>query len=148
MADNDVQQPLTVLLIEDSVIQAKIVRNVLATIDNLQLLDVAEDGVEGMAFLRREGEHANAELPNLVLLDINMPRMDGFEVLREMKADPVLCRIPVIMLTTSTDEHDIAKSYQDGASTYIAKPVDLNNLKHVFDTFGKYWKAAKLPKLE
>jgi CheY-like chemotaxis protein len=81
-----------------------------------------------------------------VLLDINMPRKNGFEVLTEMKAHPDLRKIPVVMLTTSTDDEDIVRSYEDGASTYISKPVGIEDLERIFEHFAHYWvQAAKLP---
>jgi CheY-like chemotaxis protein len=105
-----------------------------------------EDGVEAMAYLRREGKYQGAKRPGLVLLDINMPRKSGFEVLSELKADPDLRKIPVVMLTSSTDDQDVVKSYEDGASTYIAKPVKTEDLERIFKHFAHYWvQTAKLP---
>jgi CheY-like chemotaxis protein len=145
-AHNGLAKPVDVLLVEDSRVQAELVKWVLAELPTLDLLDVVGDGVEAMAYLHREGKYQSAKRPGLVLLDINMPRKNGFEVLNEMKADPDLRKIPVVMLTTSTDDHDIVKSYEDGASTYIAKPVKTEDLERIFRHFSHYWvQTARLP---
>jgi chemotaxis family two-component system response regulator Rcp1 len=109
-------------------------------------LSVAADGVEAMAFLRREGKHAHAPRPDLILLDLNMPRKDGREVLAEIKADPDLRRIPVVILTMSTAEKDILESYDLHANCYIAKPVDLDQFLGVVQSIGEFWLATvRLP---
>jgi CheY-like chemotaxis protein len=139
-------QPVEVLLAEDSKTQARLMKSILDREPRLNLLAIVEDGVEAMNYLRREGRYENAKQPGLVLLDIDMPRMNGFEVLNEMKADPQLRKIPVIMLTSSTDDHDVVKSYEDGANTYIAKPLQPKDLSSIFRRFTDYWiDAAKLP---
>jgi CheY-like chemotaxis protein len=140
-------EPVDVLLVEDSRVQAELVKQVLAKMPALDLLDTVGDGVEALAYLRREGKYQSAKRPGLVLLDIHMPRKSGLEVLKEMKADPDLRRIPVVMLTSSTDEQDIVKSYEDGASTYITKPVGSQDLEQILGHFAHYWvQAAKLPR--
>ena len=140
------EQAIDVLLVEDSKLQAALVKRVLAELPSLNLVEIAEDGVDAMAYLRREGEYQNAIRPGLVLLDINMPRKNGFEVLGEMKADPELRSIPVVMLTSSNDERDVTRSYENGASTFVAKPVTKEDLQHTFASFAKYWvEMAKLP---
>jgi len=127
-------------------VQAAVVRRVLAELPSLNLVKISEDGVEAMAYLRREGEYHNAIRPGLVLLDINLPRKDGFEVLDEMKADPELRRIPVAMLTSSTDDRDVVGPYEDGACTFVAKPVTKEDLQGTFEHFAQYWaQMAELP---
>jgi CheY-like chemotaxis protein len=146
MDSDSVPKPIDVLLVEDSRLQAELVKRTLAELAELNLVAIAEDGVVAMAYLRREGKHRDAVRPELVLLDINMPNKDGFQVLNEMKADPELRRIPVVMLTSSTDDQDIVKSYEDGACTYIPKPITEENLKSAFQFFAHYWtKTARLP---
>jgi len=142
-------EAIDVLLVEDSRVQAELVKRALAELPSLNLLAIAEDGVEAMAYLRREGKYQNAARPGLVLLDINMPRKNGFEVLGEMKASPELRKIPVVMLTANTDEQSIVKSYEDGASTFITKPVTKDDLERTFEFFAHYWsRTAKLPPRE
>ena len=94
---------------------------------------------EALAYLRRQGEYQNARMPGLILLDINMPRKNGFEVLNEMKADPALVHIPVIMLTTSDNEADVVKSYAKGACSFITKPMDFDKFGEVVKQFALYW---------
>ncbi len=139
------KRPLGVLLAEDSRVQAQLVEIIMEEMPDLELLAVVEDGSEALAYLRREGKYAEAKRPDLLLLDINMPNVDGFEVLNEMKADPRLNTIPVVMLTTSDADEDVMKSYDYGASTFIQKPVDPEKLQHVFNHLAVYWSSAKLP---
>jgi CheY-like chemotaxis protein len=102
-------------------------------------LHVATDGVEAMAFLRGEGQYANSVRPDLVLLDLNLPRMDGRQVLAEMKADPRLKLIPVVVLTTSRAEQDVLQSYALQANCYISKPVDLEQFMTVIRSIEDFW---------
>lgn len=109
-------------------------------------LRFVEDGVELLQFLRREGEYAGAPRPGIILLDLNMPRMDGREALREIKADPDLRRIPVVVMTTSKAEEDVVRSYDLGASSYITKPVTFEGLVEVMRALGRYWiEIVELP---
>ena len=109
-------------------------------------LQWVQDGEQLMIFLRKENEYKNAVTPDIILLDLNMPRKDGREALREIKADPRLRAIPVIMLTTSNTETDILKSYDLGANSYITKPVTFAGLVDVVKTLEKYWfQIVKLP---
>jgi two-component system, chemotaxis family, response regulator Rcp1 len=109
-------------------------------------LYVAEDGVEAMAFLRRGPGHENAPRPDLILLDLNLPRKDGREVLAEIKADEELKRIPVVVLTTSEDEKDILKSYNLHANCYIHKPVDFKQFMHIVQSLEGFWlTVVRLP---
>lgn len=102
-------------------------------------LHTVDDGVELLKFLRREGEYADAPRPGLVLLDLNMPRMDGREALMQIKADPDLRRIPVVVLTTSKAEADLVRSYDLGAASFITKPVTFPGLVEVVRSLGRYW---------
>jgi len=139
-------EAINVLLVEDSKVQAELIKRALAELTSLNLVEIVEDGVEAMAYLRREGRYQNATRPGLVLLDINMPRKNGFEVLREMKEDAGLRKIPVVILTSSSEDQDVVKSYEDGASTFIAKPVTKKDLQKTFAFFADYWtQTAKLP---
>jgi CheY-like chemotaxis protein len=105
------------------------------------------DGEELMCFLRREGKYADAPRPGLILLDLNMPRMDGREALREIKRDPDLRSIPIVVLTTSTQEEDILRSYDLGANSYITKPVTFDALLKVLAALGEYWvQVVQLPR--
>jgi len=97
------------------------------------------DGDEALDFLFRRGDHAGAPRPGVVLLDLNLPGTDGREVLTEMKADPELRQIPVIVLTTSSDERDVSACYQAGASSYIQKPVDLEGFMRAIERLNDYW---------
>jgi CheY-like chemotaxis protein len=110
----------------------------------LNLLQVVSDGVEALAYLRREGKYHAARTPGLILLDINMPKMNGFEVLQVIKSEPRLRMIPVIMLTTSTRDEDIARSYDGGACSFVAKPVNLEKLKEVIKQFALYWTLVSI----
>jgi chemotaxis family two-component system response regulator Rcp1 len=102
-------------------------------------LHVAEDGVEAMAFLKREGKYAKKERPDLILLDLNLPRKDGRAVLEEVKGNPSLCTIPIVVLTTSGSEEDILKSYMLHANCYICKPVSLEGFLTVVKSIDNFW---------
>ncbi|WP_425401129.1 response regulator [Aeoliella sp.] len=105
-----------------------------------------EDGIQAMQFLRREGDFADAPRPDLILLDLNMPRKSGREVLKEIKEDPQLHSIPVVVLTTSDDEKDVARSYEHQANSYVTKPVDLDQFREVLKTLKDYWfSVVRLP---
>ncbi|GAA3965648.1 response regulator [Thermobifida alba] len=117
-------QPIEVLLVEDDPGDALMTREAFAEHKVGNRLHVVSDGVEALRFLRREGEYAQAPRPHLVLLDLNLPRKDGREVLQEIKQDEDLARIPVVVLTTSEAEEDIIRSYQLHANAYVTKPVD------------------------
>ena len=110
-------------------------------------LHVASDGVEALAFLRREGKYADAPRPDLILLDLNMPRMDGRTFLVEMRADEKLKSIPVVVLTTSQTDEDIFKSYQLGANCYVTKPVGLDEFTKVVNAIEEFWfTIVRLPR--
>ena len=109
-------------------------------------LSIASDGVEAMAFLRKEGRHKNAARPDIILLDLNLPKKDGREVLAEIKADPSLRLIPVVVLTTSQAEEDILRTYNLHANCYVTKPVDLEQFINVVKSINDFWfSVVKLP---
>src|SRR5260370_734804 len=130
---------LEILVVDDNEDDVLLLQESLRDEPAVNLLHAVHDGEEAMAFLRREGQFAAAPRPGLVLLDINMPKMNGFEVLQVMKADPLLKTIPVVMLTTSTRDEDIARSYDGGACSFVSKPVSLDKLKEVIKQFMLYW---------
>ena len=139
-------EPIDILLVDDNEDDIIIVREALDRAKLLNVIQVVYDGEEAMSYLRGEGEFADAKQPGLVLLDINMPKMNGFEVLEAMKADDGLNHIPVIMLTTSDRDEDIVKSYKDGACSFVTKPVDFEKLKQVVQDFSLYWALiAQIP---
>jgi two-component system, chemotaxis family, response regulator Rcp1 len=132
-------KPIEILMAEDNPGDVRLTTEALHDAKVLNRMSVAVDGVEAMAFLRREGQYANAPRPDLILLDLNMPRKDGREVLAEIKEDPDLRRIPVVVLTTSTAEKDIMESYNLHANCYIAKPVDLDQFLAVVKSIEDFW---------
>ena len=135
-----------ILLVEDNPADVRLTREVLEDGDNSTHLNVAADGEEAMAFLRREGSYSQSPRPNLVLLDLNLPKKDGREVLEELKRDTDLRRIPVIVLTTSAAESDISRSYQLHANCFITKPLDLDEFFEVVSSIKDFWLAnARLP---
>jgi len=138
--------PLEVLLVEDSPGDVRLMREVLRDSNSLIRLHVASDGVEAMAFLRRSGDQPNAPRPDLILLDLNLPRMDGREVLAQIKDDKGLKSIPTVVLTTSAAEADIAKSYELHANCYMSKPVQLEAFEGLVKSINDFWLTqVKLP---
>jgi chemotaxis family two-component system response regulator Rcp1 len=139
--------PIEVLLVEDSPGDVRLTREALKDAKVHITLHVASDGAEAMAFLARQGEHANAPRPDLILLDLNLPKKDGREVLTEIKESPALKSIPVVILTTSASEADIHGSYQHHANCYITKPVDLEGFLKVVKSIDSFWlSVVKLPR--
>jgi chemotaxis family two-component system response regulator Rcp1 len=139
-------KPIEVLLIEDSPGDVRLTREALRDANPSIHLHVACDGVEAMAFLRREGPHASAPRPDLILLDLNLPKMDGREVLVHIKADDGLSTIPTIILTTSQAEADVLSSYQLRANCYLSKPVQLDAFDSLVKSINDFWLIkAKLP---
>jgi CheY-like chemotaxis protein len=138
--------PIDVLLVEDSPGDVRLTREAFKDAKMRINLHVASDGAEAMAFLEREGNHANAPRPDLILLDLNLPKKDGREVLAELKESSVLKSIPVVILTTSASETDIQGSYQHHANCYITKPVDLEGFLKVVRSIENFWlTVVKLP---
>lgn len=139
-------RPIVVLLVEDNAGDVRLTREALKEGKVRNSLMVAGDGVEAMAMLRREGPHGDAARPDLVLLDLNIPRMDGREVLAEIKKDPALRRIPVVVLTTSKAEEDILRTYDLHANCYITKPVDFEKFVSVVRSIDDFWlTVVRLP---
>ena len=128
-----------ILLVEDDPADVELTRETMADAKVVTRLHVVGDGLEALAFLRREGEYRKAPRPDLILLDLNMPRMDGRTFLSELRADPHLKAIPVVVLTTSQTEEDILKSYQLGANCYITKPVGLAEFTKVVGAIEEFW---------
>jgi CheY-like chemotaxis protein len=137
---------MEILLVEDNEDDILLEQEALAEAKLVNVMSVVRDGEEAMAFLRRQGQYQDAQMPGLILLDINMPKKNGFEVLNELKADPALMHIPVVMLTTSDNEADIVKSYAKGACSYITKPMDFDKFRDVIKQFALYWAlVARIP---
>ena len=135
-----------VLLVEDNEGDVRLTREAFRDADMPVRLHVASDGVEAMAFLRREGPHKNAPRPDLVLLDLNLPRMDGREVLARIKQDESLKSIPTLILTTSEAEVDVMKSYQLQANSYLTKPVYFDVFESLVKSISEFWLSkVKLP---
>jgi chemotaxis family two-component system response regulator Rcp1 len=138
--------PIEVLLVEDSPGDVRLTREAFRDAKVHINLHVATDGTKAMAFLNREGEHAKAPRPDLVLLDLNLPKKDGREVLQEIKESHTLKSIPVVILTTSSSEADILKSYRLHANCYITKPVGLEGFLTVVKSIDNFWlSVVKLP---
>jgi CheY-like chemotaxis protein len=128
-----------ILLVEDNPGDVRLTQEALKGSKIHNTLSVARDGVEAMSFLRREGGFADAPRPDIILLDLNLPRKDGREVLQEIKEDDNLKCIPVVILTTSDDEHDILQSYNLHANCYITKPVDLSRFITIIHNIEDFW---------
>jgi CheY-like chemotaxis protein len=138
--------PIDVLLVEDSLGDVRLTQEALRDSNRVIHLHVTYDGVEAMAFLRREAGHQRAPRPDLILLDLNLPRMDGREVLALVKANDKLRSIPVIILTTSEAEADITKSYELQANCFLSKPVQLEAFESLVRSVNEFWLTrAKLP---
>ena len=131
--------PIEILLVEDNPGDARLTREALRDAKVRNNLHVAADGVEALAFLRREAKHAAVPKPDLILLDLNLPKKDGREVLDEIKRDDRLRHIPVVILTTSQAERDIAESYRLRANAYVTKPVDLEQFLKVVQSIEHFW---------
>lgn len=142
----DYGMAIEVLLVEDSPGDVRLTQEAFREANRDIHLHVASDGVEAMAFLKRQGTNLNAPRPDLILLDLNLPRMDGREVLAEIKGDPKLKTIPTIILTTSESEADIVKSYQLQANCYLSKPVQLRAFEVLVRSINDFWlTTARLP---
>lgn len=138
--------PIDILLVEDNPGDVRLTREALKDSKVHNTLHVAADGVEALEYLRREGKFSAMTRPDLILLDLNLPRKTGIEVLAEIKADERLKRIPVVILTTSSAEEDIVKSYNLHANCYITKPVDLTQFINIVQSIENFWfTIVKLP---
>lgn len=135
-------RPIDILLIEDNPGDARLTQEALREGRVANRLSHVQDGVEAMTFLRQEGPYADAPRPDLILLDLNLPRKDGREVLAELKADPRLRLIPVVVLTTSEAEEDILRTYELHGNCYITKPVDLEKFLHIVGMVENFWLAV------
>jgi CheY-like chemotaxis protein len=139
-------RPVEILLVEDNPGDVRLTQETLKDAKVLNRVSVVADGVAALAFLRRQGSYAQAVRPDIILLDLNLPKKDGREVLAEVKADPHLRRIPVVVLTTSAAEKDILKSYDLHANCYITKPVGMDQFAQVVNTIEDFWfTIVKLP---
>ncbi len=132
-------RPIEILLVEDSPSDTDLTLEALRDFKVRNHVNVVEDGVRALQFLRREGEYAQAPRPDLIMLDLNLPRKDGREVLAEIKADDTLKTIPIVVLTTSRAEQDILRAYQLNANCYITKPVDFNQFLEVVKSIESFW---------
>jgi len=133
------EELIEILLVEDNEPDVDLTIEALQDSKLRNRMHVARDGIEALGFLRKEGKNADAPRPHLVLLDLNMPRMDGRETLAEIKKDPDLQSIPVVVLTTSKSEEDIARSYKLQCNCYITKPVDLQQFMEVVRAIENFW---------
>ena len=146
MKSQPMGKPIEILLVEDNPGDARLAIEAFADAKVRNVLHHVLDGVEAMAFLRQEGRYAHKPRPDVILLDLNMPRKDGREVLAEVKGDPDLKRIPVVILTVSQAEQDILESYNLHANCYITKPVDLDQFLTVVKSIEDFWLTiVKLP---
>ena len=137
--DEGSDKALQVLLVEDSPGDVRLTREAFRAANSSIQLHVTADGPEAMAFLRREGEYASAPRPDLILLDLNLPKMDGREVLAKIKASEDLRTIPTVILSTSTDQMDIALSYQLLANCFLSKPVQLDQFESLVSSINDFW---------
>ena len=132
-------RPVEILLVEDSPSDTELTVEALKEAKIRNHLSTVEDGVQAMEFLRRQGRFARAPRPDLIMLDLNLPRKDGREVLAEIKTDPDLKTIPVVVLTTSRAEQDVLRAYQLNANCYITKPVDFDQFLNVVRSIESFW---------
>ena len=139
MMVSELVKPVEILLVEDNPGDVRLTKEALTGAKVINHLTVLKDGVEALTFLRREGQYANAPRPHLILLDLNLPKKDGREVLAEIKDDEKLKRIPVVVLTTSQNEQDVLKTYNLHANCYVTKPVDLEQFITVVKSIEDFW---------
>jgi len=137
---------IEVLMVEDSPTDAELAQLALQDAKVMVNMSVVEDGVEALSFLRKEGPYADAPTPDIVFLDLSLPRKDGREVLREIRADPDLTALPVVILTTSEDEEDVLRAYENHVNAFITKPVDFDQLVKVVKGIEEFWfTVVRLP---
>lgn len=137
-------RPIEILLVEDSPSDANLTIREFSKAKIANNLHWVEDGETAMEYLRHQGEFTDAPRPDLILLDLNLPGMDGREVLEEVKSDSHLKRIPIVILTTSNDEHDVLRSYNLNANCYVTKPIDIEQFINVVQLIKDFWLAAVL----
>lgn len=143
----DQGKPVEILMIEDNPGDVRLTKEAMRANKVKNNMNIAVDGVEALAYLRREGKYSNAIKPNLIILDLNLPKKNGIEVVKEIKNDPQLKRIPVVILTTSKSEEDIIKSYNLHANCYITKPIDLDQFVNMVRSIEDFWlEIVTLPK--
>ncbi len=139
-------RPIEILLVEDNPADVRLTIEVFKDSRITNRISVAADGEEALAFLQKRGKHADEIRPDLILLDLNLPKKDGREVLSQIKADRELKTIPVIVLTTSDADQDVWKAYESGVNSYITKPVDLEQFIRIFRSIEDFWLTiVKLP---
>ena len=147
--DKSAARPVDILLVEDNPGDVRLTKEALKDAKVLNEIYVAKDGVEAMQFLHRQGSFSKVPLPDLILLDLNLPKKDGREVLAEIKEDQILKHIPVVVLTTSKADEDIVRTYNLHANAYITKPVDLNRFVEIMHALEEFWfTIVKLPPKE
>lgn len=138
--------PIDILLVEDNPGDVRLTQEAFKEAKLRNALHVCTDGEQALAYLRGEGEHAGAKRPDLILLDLNLPKVDGREVLQAIKADPSLRRIPVVVLTTSSADEDVLRVYELAGNCYITKPVDFENFINVIRSIEDFWlTVVRLP---
>jgi len=141
-----ISNTIEILLVEDNPGDARLTLEAFKEAKVINNLTVVNDGAEALSYLRRQGVYADAVIPDLVLLDLNLPKVDGRQVLAEIKADEALMRIPVVVLTTSASQDDISRAYGSHANCYITKPVDLDQFLRVVQSIESFWLSlVKLP---
>lgn len=136
---NTLARPIEILLAEDSATDAGLTKLALARCSRVPVVHHVKDGEEAMAFLRQEGDFEAQRRPDLLLLDLNMPRKDGREVLAEIRSDPGLHHLPVVILTTSSNDRDVQTAYNLNVNSYVSKPVDLDEFTSVIQSFVEFW---------
>jgi chemotaxis family two-component system response regulator Rcp1 len=142
-------KPINILLVEDSLADIRLTREALEDGKINNILNVVMDGEEAMLYLKKLGKYPDFPTPDLILLDLNLPKMDGKDVLAQIKADSKLSSIPVIILTTSSSEHDILDTYTNHANSYLIKPVDFDQLVNLVKSIEDFWfTIVKLPNSE
>ena len=140
-------QPVEILLVDDNEDDIIIIQEVFADMKLVTIVNTVRDGEEALAYLQRKGKYKDARVPDLVLLDINMPKMNGYEVLERMKTDPGLQSLPVIMLTMSEREEDVVRAHESGACSFIHKSVGLDQFRERLKQYEHYWAGiSRIPK--
>jgi len=139
MSTRNEARSITILLVEDNPGDVRLIQEIFRDGKIFNRMDIAEDGEQAMNYLQQQGEYENKPRPDLILLDLNLPRKNGIEVLTEIKADEILRRIPVIVLTASMAEEDIVRAYSHFVNCYLTKPIDLNQFIRVVQQIKSFW---------